>query len=446
MFLPGSSQHVGFNCFKTAKKLMQVKENTIPPNQVAARPPRPNANRADKPTNGRRRRILVIGAVIAALGLFFGIRYWMYASTHEDTDDAYVNGYTHQIASRVTGTVEEALVDDNWHVTAGQPLLKLDPRDYQVAVERDRAQVNQSIAQESQAKAALEQANADLLQRQAQIDQAQAQVVQAQANFDIAQINFNRDSSLYRKDLKAVAKEQVDTTQSSSQAAQGALDAAKATLEASKAQLAAAQAAVDSARAQVENAHATVAVNQAVLHDAELQLSYCTIVAPVSGRIAEKTVQTGNRVSVGQALMAVVEDNVWIVANLKETQLERVRVGQPVEIKIDALPHYRFKGRVDSLQPGTGSNFALLPPDNATGNFIKIVQRVPVKILFDPQSIKAVRDKIVPGLSTEPSIAVTQPLIDKPYPESPENEKPSHQPANEPITQIRDAPAIGVMQ
>jgi membrane fusion protein, multidrug efflux system len=424
---------------------MPVKENPTPPNQVAARPA-PNASREDKPANGRRRRILVIGSVIGALGLFFGIRYWMYASTHEDTDDAYVAGYTHQIASRVTGTVEQVLVDDNWHVTAGQPLLKLDPRDYQVAVERDRAQVNQSIAQESQAKAALEQANADLLQRQAQIDQAQAQVVQAQANFDIAQINYNRDNSLYRKDLKAVAKEQVDTTHSSSQAAQGALDAAKATLEASKAQFAAAQAAVDSARAQVENAHATVAVNQAALHDAELQLSYCTIVAPVSGRIAEKTVQTGNRVSVGQALMAVVEDNVWIVANLKETQLERVRVGQPVEIKIDALPHSRLKGRVDSLQPGTGSNFALLPPDNATGNFIKIVQRVPVKILFDPESIKAVRDKIVPGLSTEPSIAVTQPLIDKPYPASPENEKPSQQRTSQPITQIQDVPAVGVMQ
>jgi membrane fusion protein, multidrug efflux system len=425
---------------------MEVKENTISPNQVAARPPAPNAKRADKPTNGRRRRILVMGAVIGALGLFFGIRYWMYASTHEDTDDAYVTGYTHQISSRITGTVEEVLVDDNWHVTAGQPLLKLDPRDYQVAVERDRAQLRQSIAQKGQAKAALEQANADRLQRQAQINQAQAQVIQAQANFDIAQINYNRDSSLYRKDLKAVAKEQVDTTQSTSEAARGALDAAKATLEASKAQLAAAQAAVDSARAQVENADATVAVNQAVLHDAELQLSYCTIVAPVSGRIAEKTVQTGNRVSVGQALMAVVEDNVWIVANLKETQLERARVGQPVEIKIDALPHYRFTGRVDSLQPGTGSNFALLPPDNATGNFIKIVQRVPVKILFDPESIKGVREKIVPGLSAEPSIAITQQPIDKPYPEAPETEKPSHQPANEPITQIRDVPAIGVMQ
>jgi len=131
---------------------------------------------------------------------------------------------------------------------------------------------------------------------------------------------------------------------------------------------------------------------------------------------------------------------------VKETQLERARVGQPVDITIDALPHYRFTGRVDSLQPGTGSNFALLPPDNATGNFIKIVQRVPVKILFDPESIKAVRDKIVPGLSTVPSIAVTQPLIDKPYPEAPEYERPSHQPANEPITQIRDVPATGVMQ
>jgi len=203
---------------------------------------------------------------------------------------------------------------------------------------------------------------------------------------------------------------------------------------------------VQVAHAQEEAARAQANAAMAQVKNSELQLSYCTIVAPVSGRIAQKTVQTGNRVSVGQALIAVVEDNVWIVANLKETQLERVRVGQPVEIKIDALPHYRFSGRVDSLQPGTGSNFALLPPDNATGNFIKIVQRVPVKILFDPVSIKTVREKIVPGLSAVPSIAVTQSLIDKPHPEAPENETPSHQPGSQPITQIRDTPATGVMQ
>jgi len=200
------------------------------------------------------------------------------------------------------------------------------------------------------------------------------------------------------------------------------------------------------AHAQEEATRAQTEAALAQVKNSELQLSYCTIVAPVSGRIAEKTVQTGNRVSVGQALMAVVEDNVWILANLKETQLEKVRVGQPVEIKIDALPHYRFTGRVDSLQPGTGSNFALLPPDNATGNFIKIVQRVPVKILFDPESIKAVRDKITPGLSAVPSIVVNQPVIDKPYPAAPEKEKPSRQPASQPITQIRDLPATGVMQ
>ncbi len=207
---------------------------------------------------------------------------------------------------------------------------------------------------------------------------------------------------------------------------------AKENLKVAQAQQQAASAQVDAAQAQVQNA--------------ELQLSYCTIVAPVSGRIAQKTVQTGNRVSVGQALMAVVEDNVWILANLKETQLERVRVGQPVEIKIDALPHYRFTGRVDSLQPGCGSNFALLPPDNATGNFIKIVQRVPVKILFDPESIKGVREKIVAGLSAVPSIAVTAKVIDKPYQDGPETEKPSHQIASQPITQIHGVPATGVMQ
>ena len=142
--------------------------------------------------------------------------------------------------------------------------------------------------------------------------------------------------------------------------------------------------------------------------------------------------------------MALVEDNVWILANLKETQLERVQVGQPVEIKIDALAHHQFAGRVDSLQAGTGSNFALLPPDNATGNFIKIVQRVPVKILFDPESIKDVRDKIVPGLSTEPSIAITGKSIPQPYPSMPDERAiPS---GIDPLTQMRGRTATGVVQ
>jgi membrane fusion protein, multidrug efflux system len=190
MFPPDSSQPVRFNRFHTARKLMLVKENTIPRNQVAARPPARNANRADQPANGRRRRILVIGAVIGALGLFFGIRYWMYASTHEDTDDAYVTGYTHQISSRITGTVEQVLVDDNWHVTAGQPLLKLDPRDYQVALEKDRASYLQAQAQ-------LLQESAQIPLAEAQLGQAQAQADSSKANSDYLQRTFNRNSQLF---------------------------------------------------------------------------------------------------------------------------------------------------------------------------------------------------------------------------------------------------------
>jgi len=417
---------------------MSAQETVLPPNRVAARPPAgsPNqkgdADRNGKPRSGPPRRFLVIGAVITVLGLFFGIRYWMYASTHEDTDDAYVTGYTHQISSRITGTVEEVLVDDNWHVTAGQPLLKLDPRDYQVALEKDRASYLQAQAQ-------LLQASAQIPLAEAQLAQAQAQADSSKANSDYLQRTFERNSQLFYQGRGVISKQDLDTAQSQAETNVATYKANLAAVNVAKENLKVAHAQEEAARAQAEAALAQV-------KNSELQLSYCTIVAPVSGRIAEKTVQTGNRVSVGQALMAVVEDNVWIVANLKETQLERVRVGQPVEIKIDALPHYRFKGRLDSLQPGTGSNFALLPPDNATGNFIKIVQRVPVKILFDPESIRAVRDKIVPGLSAVPSIAVTEPLIDKPYPEAPENEKPSQQSASQPITQIRDIPATGVMQ
>jgi membrane fusion protein, multidrug efflux system len=353
----------------------------------------------------------------------------MYASTREDTDDAYVTGYTHQISSRITGTVEEVLVDDNWHVTAGQPLLKLDPRDYQVALEKDRASYLQAQAQ-------LLQASAQIPLAEAQLAQAQAQADSSKANSDYLQRTFERKTQLFYQG-GVISKQDLDTARSQAETSVAAYKANAAAVNVATENLKFTHAQEGAARAQAEAALAQV-------RNSELQLSYCTIVAPVSGRIAEKTVQTGNRVSVGQALMAVVEDNVWILANLKETQLETVRVGQPVEITIDALPHYRFKGRVDSLQPGTGSNFALLPPDNATGNFIKIVQRVPVKILFDPESIKTVRDKIVPGLSAVPSIAVTQPLIDKPFPEPPENEKPSRQLASEPITQIRGVPATGV--
>lgn len=356
---------------------------------------------------GGRRTLIIAGVVILLVILFFGIRYWLYASSHETTDDAYTAGHTHQISPRISGTIQEVLVDDNWYVKAGQPLVRLDPSDYQVSLQRAKAQLQQSEAQALQAAAGVAQAEAELKQREAQLTQGNAQVSQAAAQLQIAQINFDRNSQLFQKDMKAVAKADVDSTKTTFDSAKANLEAAQGNVEATKAEVETAKANIENAQAQLQNANAAIAAAKAAVADAELQLAYCTIPSPVDGRIAQKSAETGNRVQVAQALMAVVEDDVWILGNLKETQLARIQIGQPVTINIDALPKHTFTGKVDSLQPGSGSNFALLPPDNATGNFIKIVQRIPVKIVFDPESIRDYRSKIVPGLSTEPSIDVS---------------------------------------
>jgi membrane fusion protein, multidrug efflux system len=375
---------------------------------------------------GGKRTLIILGAIILLIVLFFGVRYWMYASSHETTDDAYTAGHTHQISPRVSGTIEKVLVDDNWYVKAGQPLVQLDPSDYQVALQRAQAQLKQSEAQALQARATIAQAEAELKQRQAQVTQSSAQVAQVSAQREIAQINFDRDSQLFQKDMKAVAKADVDSTKATLDSTNANLEAAKATLDSNAAAVETSKANVQSAQAQLENANAAVAAAKAAVANAELQLAYCTIPSPVDGRIAQKTAETGNQVQPGGALMAVIEDNVWVLANLKETQVKRLQIGQPVEINIDAIPNHTFSGKIDSLQPGSGSNFTLLPPDNATGNFIKIVQRIPVKIVFDPESIRDFRSKIVPGLSTEPSIDVSS--YDEKHPRStqiPGTEKPS---------------------
>jgi len=190
--------------------------------------------------------LFIIGGAILLIILFFGYRYWEHASTHEDTDDAYVTGNTHQISARVAGTVQQILVDDNWHVEASEPLLKLDPRDFEVALVKNRAQLKQANAQVIQMEAAMEQASAQLLQQQAEVKLAAAQVIQSQANFDIAKINFDRSQGLFQKG--AVSKEEVDTNRATFDAARGALEGAKATKEADQAQVAAAEAAVDGPR------------------------------------------------------------------------------------------------------------------------------------------------------------------------------------------------------
>ncbi|HEX3619179.1 MAG TPA: HlyD family secretion protein, partial [Candidatus Udaeobacter sp.] len=290
------------------------------------------------------KKTLIIGGIVLGVILIGVFLYWLHARNFVSTDDAYTTTHVHEISARVAGTVEHVNVDDNQFVHGAQPLVMLDQRDFKVAVEQARAQASQ---------------------RRAAGDEAQA-------NQTHAQQDYNRFTDLGSK--KVVSKQDVDNATAALKTANGALNAAKADLAAA----------------------------QAALANAELQLSYTTIVAPADGRIAKKTVETGAHIQPGQALMAVVEQNVWLLGNFKETQLKRMRVGQHVDVKIDAIPDHVFSAHIDSLQPGTGSTFALLPPDNATGNFTKIVQRVPVKVVFD--DVGKYRERVVPGLSCEPKV------------------------------------------
>lgn len=350
------------------------------------------------------KKAVVIIVIVLGVLLVAGLLYWLHARQFISTDDAYTTGHVHQISPRVTGTVREVRVEDNQVVQAGEVIAQLDPRDYEVALQRALSGRQQAQAQVVQAEAKIAQTRAQWAAAQAQIGQAQAQVVQASAQLEKARSDYDRTAGLYSKDLKAVSKADVDAVTEAFESARSGVESARANLTAVQAQSAAGEANVQAAQADAEVARANVGTSEAEVKNAELQLSYCQVIAPVRGKISKKTVEPGQRVQPGQALMAVVPENVWVLANLKETELERVQIGQRVEIKIDALPHETFIGSVDSIQEGSGATFSLLPPDNATGNFTKIVQRVPVKIVFDPESIRDFRDKIVPGLSAEPTI------------------------------------------
>ena len=336
----------------------------------------------------------LIGALIVVLMAvgFVGYRWWNHMQGFVGTDNAYVTGHIHQISSRIAGTVSEVLVDDNQSVNHEQVLLKLDPRDNEVRLEQAKTQVQQAEAQIAQNQAAIDQA-------EAQLKQADAQITQTQAQLEKATLDYNRAKNLFRDGLKAISNQELDAAKAAYDVAQGALTAAKANQVGAKAQVQSAKAAQSVAMAKKQNTEAS-------LKDAELQLSYTTIPAPTSGRIGHKTVEVGQRVQPGQALLAVADESTWVVANFKETQLAKMKPGQKVEIEVDALPGHRFTGKVESFSPASGAQFALLPPDNATGNFTKIVQRVPVKVVFDPESIRGFESRIVPGLSAVVDVAV----------------------------------------
>ena len=315
-----------------------------------------------------------------------------------ETDDAFVAGHVHQVSAQIDGTVLDVLVRDNQSVKAGELLARLDPLEFQLALEKNQASAAQAQAEEAQAAAASIQAEAQLAGARARSVEAGAQVTQAKVQLDLAEINRGRARQLFH-DGGAVTQSDVDNADSAYDGALAAMSASQANVRAAEAAVASARAATESSRAQALAAKASSLACNAAVDDSKRKLAYAAIVAPADGRMGNRNVEVGNRVQAGQVLFALVEPNPWIVANFKETQLARVRAGLPVDVSIDALPGLALRGSVDSVAPASGAQFALLPPDNATGNFTKVVQRVPVKVVLDQASLDRAGDRLRPGLS-----------------------------------------------
>lgn len=334
-----------------------------------------DGDKKPKKMSKKKKRLLILGAIIVVpLLILAGLLYYLHARHFEDTDDAFIEGHISQMSSQVSGRVQTLLIDDNQQVTAGQLLLEIDSRDFEVRL--------------IQAQAQREQAAAQIALQHASIGQAEANMREAEANLTQAQ----RDLARFRAvDPKAITKQQLDTAVANAKTARAKYDASVQSVEAAKAQETA--------------AHATLQQSEADIRNAELQLSYTKIVAPVAGRITKRTVEVGNVVATGQPLLAIVSNDLWVTANFKETQLTHMHANQHVRIRVDAFPDATFAGHVDSFQTGSGAAFSSLPAENATGNYVKVVQRIPVKILFDdPQQRDQYR--LAPGLSVTPRVTV----------------------------------------
>jgi membrane fusion protein, multidrug efflux system len=385
----------------------------------------------------RRRVPLAVVTAAAVLALIVGGRYLLWARAHESTNDAFIAAHVVAIGPKVASYVARVHVDDNVHVKTGDLLVELDPRDFEARLAQARANLAAAVAQHRGASinvrvvdttsgATVVQAEAAVQRAQRQVDaarsrweQARAQVVAAEAEAIRAAADVQRYERLLQSG--AVSRHETDTAVATNRSAAANLEAARRAEQAAadtlrqeealvaqeKARLASAMAAPDQvaySRAQAEQAAAQIAQLEAAVRQAELDVSYTRIVAPETGRITRKSVEPGGYVQVGETLFSIVPDQVWVVANYKETQLRFMRAGQPATVRVDAYPDRRFRGHVDSIQAGSGAAFSLLPPENATGNYVKVVQRVPVKIVIDEPPDPA--HVLGPGMSVVPEVKV----------------------------------------
>jgi membrane fusion protein (multidrug efflux system) len=379
---------------------------------------------------------IIIGIVVLLVVGFFVYRY---VTSYESTDDAEVDGHINSISARISGHVIKLNVQDNQYVQAGTVLVEIDPADYQVAYERakadfDDAQASAAAAgvnvpitsvnttsQVSATEADVASAHAGIAAARQQLEAARAQMAQALAN----DVKVQNDLGRYRQlvDKQEISQQQYDQAVAASKASAAAVDAARATADAVQSQVTQAQGKLVDAeanlsyartaprqmevtRSKAASALAEAQFKKAALDQAALNLQYTKVTAPVAGVVSDRTVEVGQNVAPGQELMKVIPLNdVWITANFKETQLREMKVGQSVTLEVDATGR-KYKGKVDSLAGASGARFSLLPPENATGNYVKVVQRIPVKIVLDPgedndQSLR-------PGMSVEPKVWIRQ--------------------------------------
>jgi membrane fusion protein (multidrug efflux system) len=361
-----------------------------PPRMTTPAPnPRPSQPAIMKSRAPRWLRAFFVVALLLVVVAGVGLYYFRFLAPYESTDDATIEGNVTPVAPQIAGRVVRLLVDDNQEVKQGDLLLEINPNDYQVKLERAQADL-------TAAKSQLEQADAQFTVDQAKVKEERANIIATEAEAKRAEADSKR--------YQAVGSLGVSESQLELAGTQASSSAAQVEVAQNKELAAEAQLGLD--RANIHTAGAEVQMNEAVVRQAELNLSYARVTAPESGFVTHRTVDQGSYVQAGQSLLAIVPRKVWVVANFKETQLTRMRAGQPVDIKVDAWPGHKFTGHVQSIQSGSGARFSLFPPENATGNYIKVLQRVPVKIVFDDSSLSDSSLVLGPGMSVEPTVRV----------------------------------------
>jgi membrane fusion protein (multidrug efflux system) len=365
-------------------------------------------SKSGHPTHSAKRLVTTfILALAFAFAVIVGLVYLVNSAAYQSTDDAFIDGHIVPVSAQVAGRVQSVYVDDNQSVSKGHLVVELDPRDFDAAVRQKAAALASSQAQAVATEAAGQQAIAHVKTEQAIVESDQATAAADAAQSDKAQSDLKRNEDLFK--TKVVSPQDVDQFRATAKSARATLTAAEKKVLSDEALVSEAQAEVDTYVGLLQTVNAQIRESDANLASAKLNQSYTRVWAPESGWVTQKSVESGAYVQAGQNLFALVPKRVWVTANFKEDQIRQMRPGQPVEVGVDALHGQRFRGHIDSIQAGSGARFSLLPPEDATGNYVKVVQRVPVKIVFDEPLNTENGLPFGPGESVVPTVKVSDP-------------------------------------